>query len=141
MHFHLEISNCILLLIRNRGIHAKQLYSLLLSLQILHTTLMLPIMLQFLLFHGCTVEFAVILNNYVFLQKLPSIGYNLLIPIFICRPGRLEVQVEISLPDENGRLQILQIHTNKMKENSFLAADVNLQELGLFSYQPSFEYF
>ncbi|TYI32313.1 hypothetical protein ES332_A04G051100v1 [Gossypium tomentosum] len=36
----------------------------------------------------------------------------------LLRPGRLEVQVEISLPDENGRLQILQIHTNKMKENS-----------------------
>ncbi|KAJ8633356.1 hypothetical protein MRB53_026692 [Persea americana] len=47
----------------------------------------------------------------------------------LMRPGRLEVQVEISLPDESGRLQILQIHTNKMKENSFLAADVNLQEL------------
>lgn len=39
--------------------------------------------------------------------------------------------MEISLPDENGRLQILQIHTNKMKENSFLAPDVNLQELGM----------
>jgi len=49
-----------------------------------------------------------------------------------CRPGRLEVQVEISLPDENGRVQILQIHTNKMKENSFLAPDVNLQELGMY---------
>ncbi|XP_011628809.1 vesicle-fusing ATPase [Amborella trichopoda] len=47
----------------------------------------------------------------------------------LLRPGRLEVQVEISLPDENGRLQILQIHTNKMKENSFLAPDVSLQEL------------
>ncbi|XP_010538665.1 PREDICTED: vesicle-fusing ATPase-like [Tarenaya hassleriana] len=47
----------------------------------------------------------------------------------LLRPGRLEVQVEISLPDESGRLQILQIHTNKMKENSFLAADVDLQEL------------
>ncbi|KAK6805415.1 hypothetical protein RDI58_003200 [Solanum bulbocastanum] len=47
----------------------------------------------------------------------------------LMRPGRLEVQVEISLPDENGRLQILQIHTNKMKENSFLSPDVNLQEL------------
>ncbi|KAK7848034.1 vesicle-fusing atpase, partial [Quercus suber] len=35
----------------------------------------------------------------------------------------------LSLPDENGRLQILQIHTNKMKESSFLAPDVNLQEL------------
>ncbi|KAK9089267.1 hypothetical protein Scep_028349 [Stephania cephalantha] len=48
----------------------------------------------------------------------------------LLRPGRLEVQIEISLPDENGRLQILQIHTNKMKENSFLAPDVNLHELG-----------
>lgn len=47
------------------------------------------------------------------------------------RPGRLEVHVEINLPDENGRLQILQIHTSKMKENSFLAADVSLQELGM----------
>ncbi|XP_007025619.2 PREDICTED: vesicle-fusing ATPase isoform X2 [Theobroma cacao] len=47
----------------------------------------------------------------------------------LLRPGRLEVQVEISLPDENGRLQILQIHTNKMKENSFLSPDVSLQEL------------
>ncbi|XP_050287594.1 vesicle-fusing ATPase-like [Quercus robur] len=47
----------------------------------------------------------------------------------LLRPGRLEVQIEISLPDENGRLQILQIHTNKMRESSFLAPDVNLQEL------------
>lgn len=50
------------------------------------------------------------------------------------RPGRLEVQVEISLPDENGRLQILQIHTNKMKENSFIAPDVNLQEIGMLNH-------
>lgn len=49
----------------------------------------------------------------------------------VYRPGRLEVQIEISLPDENGRIQILQIHTNKMKENSFLAPDVNLEELGM----------
>lgn len=47
----------------------------------------------------------------------------------LMRPGRLEVQVEISLPDESGRLQIIQIHTNKMKENSFLSPDVNLQEI------------
>ncbi|EPS64806.1 n-ethylmaleimide sensitive fusion protein, partial [Genlisea aurea] len=47
----------------------------------------------------------------------------------LLRPGRLELQVEINLPDENGRLQILQIHTNKMKENSFLSPDVNLEEL------------
>ncbi|AQK53956.1 Vesicle-fusing ATPase [Zea mays] len=47
----------------------------------------------------------------------------------LLRPGRLEVHIEINLPDENGRLQILQIHTNKMKENSFLSPDINLQEL------------
>ncbi|ONK75683.1 uncharacterized protein A4U43_C03F19450 [Asparagus officinalis] len=47
----------------------------------------------------------------------------------LLRPGRLEVHVEINLPDEHGRLQILQIHTNKMHENSFLAADIDLQEL------------
>ncbi|KAL3740113.1 hypothetical protein ACJRO7_021402 [Eucalyptus globulus] len=47
----------------------------------------------------------------------------------LLRPGRLEVQVEISLPDENDRLQIFQIHTNKMKENYFLAPDVSLSEL------------
>jgi vesicle-fusing ATPase len=33
----------------------------------------------------------------------------------ILRPGRLEMHVEIGLPDEEGRLQILQIHTQKMK--------------------------
>ena len=47
----------------------------------------------------------------------------------LLRPGRLEVQVEIGLPDERGRLQILQIHTNKMSENSFLARDVDLYDL------------
>jgi vesicle-fusing ATPase len=33
----------------------------------------------------------------------------------ILRPGRLEVHVEIGLPDEAGRLQILNIHTNSMR--------------------------
>lgn len=47
------------------------------------------------------------------------------------RPGRLEVHIEIGLPDDAGRFEILQIHTKMMKENSFLAPDVNLQELGM----------
>ncbi|KAL0874078.1 hypothetical protein Bca101_023783 [Brassica carinata] len=47
----------------------------------------------------------------------------------LLRPGRLEVLIEIGLPDEAGRVEILQIHTKMMKENSFLAPDVNLQEL------------
>lgn len=42
----------------------------------------------------------------------------------------MEVQIEIGLPDEKGRVQILNIHSEKMKENSFLGADVNLEQLG-----------
>lgn len=47
----------------------------------------------------------------------------------LMRPGRLEVQVEISLPDEKGRQQILGIHTRKMKNSGRLAKDVDLAEL------------
>mmetsp|Transcript_13318 Transcript_13318/g.25262 ORF Transcript_13318/g.25262 Transcript_13318/m.25262 type:complete len:759 (+) Transcript_13318:150-2426(+) len=34
----------------------------------------------------------------------------------LLRPGRLEVHVEIGLPDEKGRIQILNIHTKSMRE-------------------------
>jgi vesicle-fusing ATPase len=47
----------------------------------------------------------------------------------LLRPGRLEVHMEISLPDEKGRAQILKIHTQKMKENNVMEPDVNLLEL------------
>lgn len=47
----------------------------------------------------------------------------------LLRPGRLEVQMEIGLPDEKGRVQILHIHTHTMKENGKLAPDVNIEEL------------
>ncbi|TFK55646.1 AAA-domain-containing protein [Heliocybe sulcata] len=47
----------------------------------------------------------------------------------LLRPGRLEVHMEISLPDENGRLQILNIHTAKMRNNGVMDADVDLVEL------------
>jgi vesicle-fusing ATPase len=47
----------------------------------------------------------------------------------LLRPGRLEVQIEIGLPDEAGRLQILRIHTAKQRENGRLAKDVDLQWL------------
>ncbi|KAJ7295855.1 hypothetical protein O6H91_Y158900 [Diphasiastrum complanatum] len=49
----------------------------------------------------------------------------------LLRPGRLEVQIEIGLPDERGRVQILQIHTSRMKDNSFLGSNVNLEELAV----------
>jgi len=47
----------------------------------------------------------------------------------LLRPGRLEVHMEISLPDQHGRIQILNIHTAKMRENHLLAPDVDIEEL------------
>lgn len=47
----------------------------------------------------------------------------------LLRPGRLEVHMEISLPDEKGRLQILNIHTAKMRTNQIMDYDVDLVEL------------
>nr|XP_020460474.1 vesicle-fusing ATPase [Monopterus albus] len=47
----------------------------------------------------------------------------------LLRPGRLEVKMEIGLPDEKGRVQILNIHTTKMRQNKLLAEDVDIGEL------------
>ncbi|XP_067825200.1 vesicle-fusing ATPase isoform X1 [Heptranchias perlo] len=47
----------------------------------------------------------------------------------LLRPGRLEVKMEIGLPDEKGRVQILNIHTARMKEHSLLSTDVDVLEL------------
>lgn len=47
----------------------------------------------------------------------------------LLRPGRLEVHMEISLPDEAGRFQILNIHTMKMRTNGVMDDDVDLEEL------------
>uniref|UniRef100_A0A8C7V2G2 Vesicle-fusing ATPase n=1 Tax=Oncorhynchus mykiss TaxID=8022 RepID=A0A8C7V2G2_ONCMY len=47
----------------------------------------------------------------------------------LMRPGRFEVKMEIGLPDEKGRVQILNIHTNKMRDFGLLAPDVDVKEL------------
>ena len=47
----------------------------------------------------------------------------------LLRPGRLEVHLEISLPDEAGRVQILNIHTEKMRKNKLIDDDVDIAEL------------
>ncbi|CAH2302801.1 vesicle-fusing ATPase isoform X1 [Pelobates cultripes] len=49
----------------------------------------------------------------------------------LLRPGRLEVKMEIGLPDEKGRLQILHIHTARMREHSLLSTDVDIPELSV----------
>ncbi|XP_014250862.1 vesicle-fusing ATPase 1-like [Cimex lectularius] len=47
----------------------------------------------------------------------------------LLRPGRLEVQMEIGLPNEHGRVQILKIHTAKMFDYDKIARDVDIKEL------------
>ena len=46
------------------------------------------------------------------------------------RPGRFDREIEIGVPDRNGRLEILQIHTRGMP----LAEDVNLEKLADISH-------
>lgn len=47
----------------------------------------------------------------------------------LLRPGRLEVQMEVSLPDETGRLQILKIHTARMREYNKMDPNVDLEDI------------
>ncbi|XP_057377840.1 vesicle-fusing ATPase 1-like [Daphnia carinata] len=51
----------------------------------------------------------------------------------LLRPGRMEVQMEIGLPNETGRAQILKIHTARMRDNKKIAPDVDLQELAVLT--------
>lgn len=51
-----------------------------------------------------------------------------LIDSALLRPGRFEVQLEISLPDEKGRRQIFKIQTAKMRNEKKLADDVQIDE-------------
>lgn len=47
----------------------------------------------------------------------------------LLRPGRLEVHIEVNLPDENGRLSILRIHTRSMSKEGYLGEDVSLESI------------
>ncbi|KRT81863.1 AAA protein, partial [Oryctes borbonicus] len=52
----------------------------------------------------------------------------------LLRPGRLEVQVEISLPNEEGRIQILNIiHTAQMRSYNKISSDVDTKELAVLT--------
>jgi transitional endoplasmic reticulum ATPase len=46
------------------------------------------------------------------------------------RPGRFDREIEIGVPDRNGRLEILQIHTRGMP----LDKDINLEKLADISH-------
>jgi len=47
----------------------------------------------------------------------------------ITRPGRLEVKIEIGLPDEHGRVQILDIHTTKFRKVGIMGEDIIIEDL------------
>lgn len=47
----------------------------------------------------------------------------------VLRPGRFEVHIEVGLPDEAGRQQILKIHTDKLYKNKAIEDDVDLAQL------------
>lgn len=49
----------------------------------------------------------------------------------LVRQGRLEVHVEISLPDEAGRVEILNIHTQSMREKGYLDPSVSIPALAV----------
>lgn len=51
----------------------------------------------------------------------------------LLRPGRFDRSIEIPLPDEKGRLEILKIHTRKMN----LAKDVNIEKLAILTKDMS----
>lgn len=47
----------------------------------------------------------------------------------ILRPGRLELYIEIGLPNEKGREQIFNVYTKIIKEKNLLNDDVDLVHL------------
>lgn len=47
----------------------------------------------------------------------------------LLRPGRLEVHIEVGVPCERGRLEILNVHTQDMRSNGLLADNSNLAQI------------
>ncbi|KAF5939685.1 hypothetical protein HYC85_023944 [Camellia sinensis] len=48
----------------------------------------------------------------------------------LLREGRIELHVKLEYPDEQGRLQILEINTRNTRQAFVLDKDVNLEEIG-----------
>ncbi len=45
------------------------------------------------------------------------------------RPGRFDIEIEIPMPDKNGRLEILKVHTRRLRELGLLDPHVNLEKI------------
>lgn len=65
-------------------------------------------------------------NNFLIIAMTNRID---LIDEALLRPGRFELQIEIKLPDEQGRQEIFAIHTKMLNENKRLSPDVDINEL------------
>ena len=57
----------------------------------------------------------------------------------LLRPGRLEVQLMINLPDKKGREEIFKIHTKKLRECGALSKDVSISELAELTLNNGFD--
>lgn len=51
----------------------------------------------------------------------------------LLRPGRLELHIEFTLPDEQGRKEIFEVHVKTMRDNNMLSTDVDLDYLAKHS--------
>jgi vesicle-fusing ATPase len=63
------------------------------------------------------------LNNIIIIGMTNRID---LIDDAMKRPGRLEVHIEVGLPDKKGRIEIFTIHTKQMRENKVFGDEVDL---------------
>lgn len=64
------------------------------------------------------------INNIIIIGTTNRID---LIDEALLRPGRFEIQIETSLPNEEERYEIFKVHTDKMKENGKLDTSVNIK--------------
>ena len=72
------------------------------------------------------------IDGYEALNNILLIGMTNRIDLLdpaILRPGRFEVHIEITLPNEEGRIEILNIHTKKLRENKCLDESVDIDEI------------
>lgn len=77
-----------------------------------------------------------ILDGVVELDNIIVVGITNrkdLVDSAVLRPGRLEVHLEIEMPNEEDRLKILQIHTQEMIKGGYVSGEVDLEALARVS--------